>query len=158
MAPTIHFVRHAQVCFKTTYTSHFNRMTTPNPLLQQGYHNLTTANHVLPDPELTQLGEQQCAKLKESFPFHSQIELVAASPLRRTIHTALLSFQPVFEAHKNFKILCIPEAQETSDVPCDTGSDPAVLQKEFVDRGLPVDISLVHDGWNSKVLFASVCF
>ncbi|GAM34383.1 hypothetical protein TCE0_015r01931 [Talaromyces pinophilus] len=127
MAPTIHFVRHAQ-----------------------GYHNLSTANHVLPDPELTQLGEEQCAKLKESFPFHSEIELVAASPLRRTIHTALLSFQPVFDAHKDFKILCIPEAQETSDVPCDTGSDPAVLQKEFVDRGLPVDISLVHEGWNSK--------
>lgn len=122
----------------------------------KGYHNLTTANHVLPDPELTQLGEQQCAKLKESFPYHSQIELVAASPLRRTIHTALLSFQPVFEAHKDYKVLCIPEAQETSDLPCDTGSDPAVLQKEFVDRGLPVDISLVHDGWNSKVFSASV--
>ncbi|CRG84004.1 hypothetical protein PISL3812_01350 [Talaromyces islandicus] len=127
MAPTVHFVRHAQ-----------------------GYHNLTTANHVLPDPELTQLGEEQCAKLRESFPHHSQIELVAASPLRRTIHTALLSFQPVFQAHKDFKLICIPEAQETSDVPCDTGSDPSVLQKEFVDRGLPVDISLVHDGWNSK--------
>lgn len=41
-------------------------------------------------------------------------------------------------------------------MPCDTGSDPAVLQKEFVDRGLPVDISLVHDGWNSKVFSRSV--
>ncbi|EED23120.1 conserved hypothetical protein [Talaromyces stipitatus ATCC 10500] len=127
MAPIVHFVRHAQ-----------------------GYHNLSTANHILPDPELTPLGEQQCAKLKESFPYHSEIELIAASPLRRTIHTALLSFQPVFKAHPDFKVLCIPEAQETSDVPCDTGSDPAVLQKEFVDRGLPVDISLVHEGWNSK--------
>jgi len=127
MPPIVHFVRHAQ-----------------------GYHNLTVANHILPDPELTQLGEEQCAKLKESFPYHSQIELVAASPLRRTIHTALLSFQPVFEAHKDFKVICIPEAQETSDVPCDTGSDPAVLKNEFVDRGLPVDISLVHEGWNSK--------
>lgn len=57
----------------------------------------------------------------------------------------------MFEAHKDFKIICIPEAQETSDVPCDTGSDPAVLKKEFVDRGLPVDLSLVHEGWNSKV-------
>ncbi|OKL56356.1 hypothetical protein UA08_08510 [Talaromyces atroroseus] len=127
MPPIVHLVRHAQ-----------------------GYHNLTTANHTLPDPELTQLGEQQCAQLQESFPYHSQIELVAASPLRRTIHTALLSFQPVFSGHKDLKLICIPEAQETSDVPCDTGSDPAVLQKEFVDRGLPVDISLVHEGWNSK--------
>jgi broad specificity phosphatase PhoE len=124
--------------------------------LPQGYHNLSTANHVLPDPELTQLGEQQCAKLRDTFPYHSQIELVTASPLRRTIHTALLSFQPVFQEHKDLKLILIPEAQETSDVPCDTGSDREVLQKEFVDRGLPVDISLVHDGWNSKVT-SNVC-
>lgn len=76
---------------------------------------------------------------------------MVASPLRRTIRTALLSFEPVFEAHKDFKLVLLPEAQETSDVPCDTGSDPAVLQTDFVDRGQPVDLSLVHEGWNSKV-------
>jgi hypothetical protein len=76
---------------------------------------------------------------------------MVASPLRRTIRTALLSFAPVFEAHKDFKLLLLPEAQETSDVPCDTGSDQAVLKKDFVDQGLPVDLSLVHEGWNSKV-------
>jgi hypothetical protein len=102
------------------------------------------------------LGEKQCSDLRNSFPNHAQIELMVASPLRRTIHTALLSFEPVFEAHKDFKLLLLPEAQETSDVPCDTGSDPVVLKKEFVDRGLPVDLSLVHDGWNSKVMAQNV--
>jgi hypothetical protein len=75
---------------------------------------------------------------------------MVASPLRRTIYTALLSFEPVFK-NRNLKLIALPETQETSDVPCDTGSDPAVLKKEFDGRGAPVDLSLVHDGWNSKV-------
>ncbi|KAL1966934.1 hypothetical protein VTN77DRAFT_3678 [Rasamsonia byssochlamydoides] len=127
MPPIIHCVRHAQ-----------------------GYHNLSTANHTLPDPDLTPLGEKQCAELRDSFPYHSQIELVTASPLRRTIYTALLSFEPVFKARKDMKLIALPEAQETSDVPCDTGSDPDALKKEFEERGSPVDLSLVQDGWNSK--------
>lgn len=49
------------------------------------------------------------------------------------------------------KVIAIPEAQETSDVPCDTGSDPDVLKKEFEEKKLPVDLSLVKEGWNSKV-------
>ena len=47
------------------------------------------------------------------------------------------------------KIIALPEAQETGNVPCDTGSDPAALKKEFAD--LPVDFGLVKEGWNSKV-------
>lgn len=83
---------------------------------------------------------------------------MTASPLRRTIYTALLSFEPVFNRHKEagdgdaFKLIAIPEAQETSDVPCDTGSEPAALRKELVEeKGLPVDLGLVGEGWNSKV-------
>ena len=46
------------------------------------------------------------------------------------------------------KIIALPEAQETGNVPCDTGSDPEALKKEFAS--LPVDFGLVKDGWNSK--------
>ena len=42
----------------------------------------------------------------------------------------------------------ISETQEIGDVPCDTGSDLGVLKKEMEDK--PVDLSLVHDGWNNK--------
>ncbi|KAJ9296163.1 hypothetical protein DTO271G3_5304 [Paecilomyces variotii] len=127
MAPIVHCVRHAQ-----------------------GFHNLCTENHVIQDPLLTELGEEQCRKLRDSFPFHSQIDLVTASPLRRTIYTALLSFEPVFKEKKDVKVVAIPEAQETSDVPCDTGSDPDFLKKEFEEKKLPVDLSLVKEGWNTK--------
>ncbi|KAL3464972.1 histidine phosphatase superfamily [Aspergillus heterothallicus] len=127
MPPIIHCVRHAQ-----------------------GVHNLCTENHVIPDPLLTDLGNEQCEKLKNSFPRHDKIELIVASPLRRTIYTALQSFEPVFKANPKLKLILLPDIQETSDVPCDTGTDPALLQKEIDEKGLPVDASLVHDGWNVK--------
>jgi hypothetical protein len=68
------------------------------------------------------------------------------------MYTALQSFEPVFKANPNMKLILLPDIQETSDVPCDTGTDPALLQKEIEEKGLPVDASLVHDGWNDKVL------
>lgn len=46
-------------------------------------------------------------------------------------------------------MLALPELQETSDLPCDTGSDPAKLKEEFESKG-QVDLSRVHEGWNSK--------
>ncbi|PNY28675.1 Phosphoglycerate mutase family protein, partial [Tolypocladium capitatum] len=64
MAPTIHLVRHAQ-----------------------GVHNLSVENEALRDPDLTPLGEQQCAALRASFPHHARITRLAASPLRRTLRT-----------------------------------------------------------------------
>lgn len=48
-------------------------------------------------------------------------------------------------------MVALPDVQETSDVPCDTGSDIDALKKEFVDKGLPVDLGLLYEGWNDKV-------
>lgn len=55
------------------------------------------------------------------------------------------------------KLIALPDVQETSDVPCDTGSDPGVLEKEFVEKGLPVDLGLLRDGWNNKFVRFAVC-
>jgi broad specificity phosphatase PhoE len=124
MTPTIHCVRHAQ-----------------------GYHNLSVANHNLPDPLLTSFGEEQCRNLRKKFPYMGSIDLVVASPLKRTINTALLAFEPVLR-EKGLKVIALPELQETSDLPCDRGSAPELLAKEF--EGKPVDLSLVKPGWDSK--------
>jgi len=123
MPPTVHFVRHAQ-----------------------GYHNLMFANQSMHDPSLTPLGEEQCRRLAQVFPFHERVDLVVASPLRRTIYTALIGFEPEFR--RGLKIIALPEAQEVAALPCDTGSDVALLQAEF--RDVPVDFSLVGEGWTSK--------
>ncbi|EKG11514.1 Histidine phosphatase superfamily clade-1 [Macrophomina phaseolina MS6] len=113
----------------------------------QGFHNLTPDNHTMHDPALTDFGKQQCADLQRAFPHHSRITHVVASPIKRTLWTALLAFGPTLAA-KNLRVIALPEVQETSDLPCDTGSDRAELEREFA--GQPVDLSRVEDGWNSK--------
>ena len=99
------------------------------------------------DPGLTPFGKSQCAHLAETFTGHSSVDLLVCSPLRRTIYTTLLAFQPAVERGV-VPIVALPEAQETPDLPCDTGSDLSVLIKEF--QGMPVDLSRVTVGWNSK--------
>lgn len=125
MPTTIYFVRHAQ-----------------------GFHNLTAANHSMPDPLLTKHGESQCAALAASFPHTERITHLVASPLRRTILTALLSFPSLVEPPKSLKIVAVPELQETSDAPCDTGSAPEALEHE--QWAGKVDLSRVKEGWNDK--------
>lgn len=99
---------------------------------------------------MTPHGETQCRDLYKEFPFHDSVELIVASPLRRTIYTALLAFEePLRE--KGLKVIALPEVQETSDVPCDIGSDLEALAKEVMEKDLPVDLSLVVDAWNDKV-------
>lgn len=36
-------------------------------------------------------------------------------------------------------------------MPCDIGSDLEALAKEVIENDLPVDLSLVMEGWNDKV-------
>ncbi|MCJ1386269.1 hypothetical protein MMC17_009395 [Xylographa soralifera] len=114
----------------------------------QGFHNLSYKKHSIRDPLLTPKGRTQCGNVSATFPAaqQSSIKLLAASPMRRTIYTALYSFPDLLK--RGLQIVALPEVQETGAVPCDIGSDPEVLEKEF--ETLPVDLSLVHEGWNSK--------
>ncbi len=103
------------------------------------------------DPALTPHGKSQCKDLAAAFPFHSRINQVFASPLQRTIETAYLSFKPALQSeHCLPEILALPDAQETSEYPCDCGSDPKVLRQLCNSEGWPVDLSLIQDGWNNK--------
>ncbi len=123
MPATIHLVRHAQ-----------------------GVHNLSTANQQMRDPPLTDVGRSQCAELRRAFPFHDKVAHVVASPMRRTLYTALLGFAPALE--RTGRVTALPLVQEVSVLPCDVGSDPAALQAEFAAGR--VDLGLVADGWNNK--------
>jgi broad specificity phosphatase PhoE len=116
----------------------------------QGYHNLSVANEKLPDPDLTPLGEAQCKALSTTFPSPEKITHLVASPLRRTLYTCLLSFPSAVT--RGLTVLAVPEFQENSDQPSDTGSEPSMLQAEFGTGQFAgiVDLSRVHEGWNSK--------
>lgn len=71
-----------------------------------------------------------------------QIDLLLASPLRRALKTCSIAFQPGVD--RGLKIIALPMAEEASDAPCDTGSEPEVLQAEFPDN---VDFDHVKHGW-----------
>ncbi|KAF2235033.1 phosphoglycerate mutase-like protein [Viridothelium virens] len=111
----------------------------------QGLHDLYNDQNI-PDPDLTEHGYAQCEHLRDIFPYHDRIQLVCASPIRRTIQTALISFEPYLQSGKR-QVLAIPRGQESSSQPSNTGHDPSTLKAEF---GKLVDFSLVQEDWNSK--------
>jgi len=129
MAALVHCVRHAQ-----------------------GWHNIQGHDPTLFDPRLTPLGREQCRALRESFKGReSKIALIVTSPLCRTIQTALLAFYPEATGEIcSSRILALPEAQETSPLPCDIGLDPDELKELCKDRNWPVNLSMVKPGWNCK--------
>ena len=124
MPPTIYFVRHGQ-----------------------GFHNTGSGNYDILDPDLTPLGIDQCRALRDTFPYQDKIELVVASPLTRTIETALYAFEPII-TRLNKPLVALPELQETGNIPCDTGSPVKVLEDKYKDR--LVDLGLLDGQWHVK--------
>ena len=126
MAPnsTIHIIRHGQ-----------------------GYHQLANdePDTKLHDPALTTHGIKECQGFCVEFPYHSQIDLVCASPLQRTIQTAGLAFQP--ETERGLKVIAVPDAQEGTDALSDTGSKKDFLKEKFGDL---VDYNLLVGKWYEK--------
>ncbi|KAF5714045.1 histidine phosphatase superfamily clade-1 [Fusarium mundagurra] len=112
----------------------------------QAVHNLCEANNILPDTDLTPLGQEQAKGLISKCPELANVDLIVSSPLRRTLQTTLLAFSPQLE--RGVQIVALPEVQEVSDMNCDTGSDLSVIKTEFQQE--PVDFSLVEPGWQIK--------
>ncbi len=112
----------------------------------QGFHNLSIINQQIPDPDLTPTGKQQCADLQAAVPFHDKITHLVASPLRRTMYTCLLSFEPSVKAGK--VVTALPEIQEVSSLPCDVGSSQKRLEAEFDPT--QTDFSRLTPTWNDK--------
>ncbi|KPI42459.1 uncharacterized protein AB675_9782 [Cyphellophora attinorum] len=144
----------------------------------QGYHNIPPGNYTLPDPYLTPFGVEQCRQLRQREfpePLHDspglpgihefprrKISLIATSPMTRAIQSAFEIFRPILtDNHTDGRetgdqtnipppFIALPDAQESSTDACDIGQDPAVLARTCATNGWPIDLSLVHDGWNDK--------
>jgi broad specificity phosphatase PhoE len=111
---------------------------------------------------LTKVGKEQCAELARSFPYHDKVDLLVASPLRRTIQTAVLSFGPVL-TRKEVPFLLHPNAQEVSERNCNVGFAKERLKHEVpkMFEGIDLDFDVVErmdvegvvEGWNSKVCY-----
>lgn len=84
-----------------------------------------------------------------------------ASPLRRTIQTAIEGFTPAL-LRPDVPLLLVPQAQEISDKPCDTGYEreeleieiKKILGEEATEGGFDprrIDYSVLEPGWSKKV-------
>lgn len=111
MPPTIHLVRHAE-----------------------GHHNVAKNGEDIHDPFLTDEGIQQAQHLCDTFAHHDEIDLLVASPMKRTIQTCQKAFAPA--VRRGHKILLMPLAQESSDQPMDTGSTLEDIEKAFAGEDI----------------------
>ncbi|KAK5168689.1 uncharacterized protein LTR77_005998 [Saxophila tyrrhenica] len=92
--------------------------------------------------ELTSLPQAQRARrCLFSFVLSTSIDLLLASPLRRALQTCTLTFAPALS--RGHHIIALPYAEEASDAPCDTGSEPALLRSEFPN----ISFDHVGAGW-----------
>jgi broad specificity phosphatase PhoE len=145
------------------------RVIPPNPFLcgsttnarpqhGQAEHNVDE-RYYLRDPYLTPLGEQQCMSLPQRFPPSPPVDLLVTSPLKRTIQTTILGFPGPIEA--GVPVTALAELQESSEMPCDTGTDVDILKADpmlkTTSEGAKVNIDFSHlpPDWNSKKGFWS---
>ncbi|KAG9603477.1 phosphoglycerate mutase-like protein, partial [Aureobasidium melanogenum] len=125
MPPTLHLVRHAE-----------------------GFHNSAWHGEGIHDPLLTEKGEAQCAELCKNFPYHDKIDMLMASPMKRTIQTCKFSFRPAVD--KGLQILLMPLAQESSNEPMDTGSSVSEIKSLFGDLVDEHRIADVYPHWTTN--------
>ncbi|KAI0366245.1 phosphoglycerate mutase-like protein [Pilatotrama ljubarskyi] len=114
-------------------------------------HNVSE-DYTIRDAPLTARGREQAAALNEATKDTVQAvaDLLVTSPLRRTLSTTLVGFPHLrqrLEAQGK-PIIVLPQLQEVNDLPCDTGSDRAVLEADPEFAGL--DFSALTPDWNSK--------
>ncbi|KAL7624154.1 hypothetical protein AAE478_005711 [Parahypoxylon ruwenzoriense] len=97
----------------------------------EGLHNVSTIGINTRDPYLTTNGIRQCAELQKAFPYMDKLAWVAASPMKRTIQTAALTFAPYIGAGPGHPILLVADLHESGNYPCNMGSPISELSREF---------------------------
>lgn len=115
----------------------------------QAEHNVDL-DYSIPDAPLTPLGKKQSAALQKKIAdLYASVDLVVSSPLRRTLQSTKLGWGPAVDRLGGLRaVVCLPQAQECNDFPCDTGSPREVLEKLDEFNGFNLE-SLTPD-WTSK--------
>ena len=107
------------------------------------------------DSPLTPLGKKQAASLAPQVAeLQDEVNLIVTSPLMRTLQTTKLGWGPAVKRLGIKNVICLPQAQECNDFPCDTGSPREKLEAmpEFAD----FDLSRLTPDWTSKQGFWSM--
>ncbi|KAL1878206.1 hypothetical protein Daus18300_002123 [Diaporthe australafricana] len=116
---------------------------------------MSIINYTIFDPELSELGRQQCQELsqglRERLPKDLDVGLILCSPMRRTCETTMLALGD-WAAEKGIPIHAHAGWQENSAKPCDSGSPIASVAAEFPK----IDFSHVDPVWPDKTSPAAV--
>ncbi|KAB8343005.1 hypothetical protein FH972_022599 [Carpinus fangiana] len=143
-SPQTDFAKLYEAAFNPTH-SHSTRNMVPSITLirhAESTSNSTQSSDIL-DPPLTPHGQSQCETLSKTLASSkSHRRLVVSSPLQRTLQTALLSLpwpRPV---------IALPDLQELSARPCDTGRSLQVLMAQFGSG--EVDFRAMQPDWEKK--------
>ncbi|KAI0446268.1 phosphoglycerate mutase family protein-like protein [Xylaria telfairii] len=120
MAPTIHIIRHAHA-----------------------FNNIPDLTY-LRDPKLTERGHKQCQTLAAELAELGEIEVVVASPLQRSIQTALAAFKTYTQSKRIMLLAELQEVQARSDI----GSSLDDLANQYGYERL--DYSNIPYNWTNK--------
>ncbi|KAG8157573.1 hypothetical protein KVR01_012615 [Diaporthe batatas] len=118
----------------------------------QGWHNYYNDWSIL-DPTLTDLGERQCLAVQRNFPYHNKITHILASPLKRTIQTAVNCFKPAID--RGIRVQPLPEVIEIGPEECNQGHNPediiewarSTFGGDFLDEHM---FSLMPSDWSDN--------
>lgn len=114
----------------------------------QALHNVNQ-EYDIPDPALTELGQQQCRKLeqhlRQHLPLADKVERIITSPMLRTLETTTLGLDWLIK--RGVPVEAAALWQENSDKPCDTGSP---LSEDMKPQFPNFDFSKVDPLWPSK--------
>jgi len=114
------------------------------------------------DPELTEKGRQQAVAVAENpllapaLSDRNGLQLVVASPLRRTVDTALLAFQSWLPGQIKKKgwhrVHLLSDLREIGRevVPCNTGSPLDALKERFEVDAKLIDYRELQPGWDEE--------
>ncbi|KAL2072765.1 hypothetical protein VTL71DRAFT_12108 [Oculimacula yallundae] len=109
---TIHLVRHAE-----------------------GPHNLRSIPEpervAMLDPGLTTWGHSQSVLLSKRFHAMDKVTHILCSPMRRTVHTALVGLKPAIQ--RGIQVTLIPDLREYGGGRCNMGSNLEDLVKDVLD-------------------------
>ncbi|KEQ91143.1 hypothetical protein AUEXF2481DRAFT_510828 [Aureobasidium subglaciale EXF-2481] len=113
----------------------------------QALHNINQEWEI-PDPELSELGQQQCRTLeqhlRQHLPLADKVERIITSPMRRTLETTTLGLDWLIK--RGIPVEASALWQENSNKPCDSGSPLSSVTHDFPS----FDYSHVDPLWPSK--------
>ncbi|CAG8972931.1 hypothetical protein HYALB_00001351 [Hymenoscyphus albidus] len=115
----------------------------PKALHNVLHHTNKSLVATLHDPALTPTGLLQCLHASHKFPYLHHIDYIFASPMRRTLQTALATFMPILSLEK--KIVAWREIREFGNGRPNTGHKLKELKEVYDSKR--VDLRLVPEGW-----------